>query len=372
MEILISGAGIAGPAAALALRKAGIPCELYEPYPEEDPGTGSFVTLTANGQDALAAIDADQPVLEASFDRNRIRVFSPDGHQLVNAELGQDHPAPRTITRAGLARVLCQQAANSGIPVHRGKRLATAETSPDGKVTASFADGTRTSADLLIGADGVHSPIRTFIDPDAPSPRYIGLLVACGYADRPPAPASADSYDMHYGHQAFFGCMDGPDNRIWWFARIPRPEPITTGFGNADQLAQAFDADGGPAAAIIRNTRSPITITSAYDIAHLPRWSNDTMIVIGDAAHATSPSTTQGASLAIEDAVILAQCLRDIHSAPDAFKTFERLRRDRVERVVQSGASGENPVPKAPQPQPANPAESVFDHHIDWAETARP
>jgi len=73
------------------------------------------------------------------------------------------------------------------------------------------------------------------------------------------------------------------------------------------------------------------------------------MIVIGDAAHAASPATTQGASIAIEDAVILAQCLRDIPRQADALVTFEHLRRGRVERVVQSGTSGENPVPRPPR-----------------------
>jgi len=91
------------------------------------------------------------------------------------------------------------------------------------------------------------------------------------------------------------------------------------------------------------------------------------MIVIGDAAHAASPTTTQGASMAIEDAVVLAQCLRDVPGQAAALGTYERLRRSRVERVVQSGASGDNPAPSAPAGQcRGNPADSVYTHHIDW------
>jgi 2-polyprenyl-6-methoxyphenol hydroxylase-like FAD-dependent oxidoreductase len=90
------------------------------------------------------------------------------------------------------------------------------------------------------------------------------------------------------------------------------------------------------------------------------------MIVIGDAAHAASPTTTQGASMAIEDAVVLAQCLRDIEGQADALRAYERLRRPRVERVVESGASGDNPVPAAPRTRRDGAAGSVYDHHIDW------
>jgi 2-polyprenyl-6-methoxyphenol hydroxylase-like FAD-dependent oxidoreductase len=107
-------------------------------------------------------------------------------------------------------------------------------------------------------------------------------------------------------------------------------------------------------------------VTSAFDLAHLPAWRSDAMLVIGDAAHATSPMTTQGASLAIEDAVVLARCLRDIPRQADALATYERLRRSRVEGIVRSGASGENPVPSAPGPRQAGPAGPPYTHHVDW------
>jgi 2-polyprenyl-6-methoxyphenol hydroxylase-like FAD-dependent oxidoreductase len=91
------------------------------------------------------------------------------------------------------------------------------------------------------------------------------------------------------------------------------------------------------------------------------------MIVIGDAAHAASPATTRGASLAIEDGIVLAQCLRDIPGQAAALATYEHLRRSRVERVVQAGAGGENPVPVPPGSRRGSQADSVYTHHIDWA-----
>lgn len=370
MKVLISGAGIAGPATAIALSKAGIASVLYEARPEEDTEAGAFVTIAANGQDALHAIGAHSPVSSASFPATRMRIFASDGTQAADLALGNGHPGPRTIGRSRLASVLRREAAARGVPVEFGKRLSSAARTRTG-VRAFFADGTDADGDALIGADGIRSPLRTVIDPAAPAPRYTGLMIACGYADTA-GTAEPGCYDMIHGSRAFLGHTVGPDGRTWWFARVPAPEltrrdqPATSACWR-DRLADVFTPDRTPAAALIRSTGT-ITVTSAYDIPHLPAWHNDRMTVIGDAAHATSPSTAQGASMALEDAAVLAQCLRDMPAVPEAFALFEKLRRDRVERIVRAGASAENPAPPSPPtgPRRGNPAEWLYGHHIDW------
>jgi 2-polyprenyl-6-methoxyphenol hydroxylase-like FAD-dependent oxidoreductase len=363
MKVLIAGGGIAGPTAGIALAKAGIGSEIYEAYPQEaGDGTGSFLTIMANGQDALRAIGAAGPVLDASFPATRLRVFDPRGTMIGDSSLGQDRPCPRTITRAGLSAVLRREAAARGVPVRYGKRLASAEAGPDGHVTAIFDDGTRAVGDLLIGADGIHSPVRALIDPAAPAPRSIGLVIACGYAPGAQDAAGPEGYSMYYGSRAFFGCTEGPDGRAWWFARIPADEDTAaamTASGDPDLIARSFDDDATPVAAVIRATPGPLTVTSARDITHLPAWSDRGMIVIGDAAHPVSPRTTQGASLAIEDAAVLAECLRDIPSADAALAAFERRRREQVESVVRSGGGDENPAPPARPASGGSQAESV-------------
>jgi 2-polyprenyl-6-methoxyphenol hydroxylase-like FAD-dependent oxidoreductase len=367
MKVLIAGGGIAGPAAAIALDKAGIGAEVFEAYPEDTDGTGAFLTLTDNGQDALRAIDAGPALFAASFPATRLRVFSPSGDLLADAPLGRDHPCPRTITRAALSGLLRTEAAARGIPVRYGRRVASAVAGPDGRVTVTCDDGTRATGDLLIGADGIHSPVRALIDRDAPAPRYTGLTIACGYTQAPPpAAAGTEGFAMYYGSRAFFGCTAAPDGRTWWFARVPGLPAAGPGAYDADRIAAEYDGDRTPAARLIRSTPGPLTVTSAFDLAHLPTWRSDAMLVIGDAAHATSPMTTQGASLAIEDAVVLARCLRDIPRQADALATYERLRRSRVEGIVRSGASGENPVPSAPGPRQAGPAGPAYTHHVDW------
>jgi 2-polyprenyl-6-methoxyphenol hydroxylase-like FAD-dependent oxidoreductase len=95
-----------------------------------------------------------------------------------------------------------------------------------------FGDGTSAAEDLLIGADGIHSPVRTLIDPGASAPRYTGLTIACGYSPAPrPAAAGTEGYAMYFGSRGFFGCAAGPDGRTWWSARGRghRPPPDSAG-----------------------------------------------------------------------------------------------------------------------------------------------
>jgi 2-polyprenyl-6-methoxyphenol hydroxylase-like FAD-dependent oxidoreductase len=370
-KALIIGGGIAGPATAIALHKAGISAAVYEAYPADaSDDAGAFLTIAANGQDALQAIDVLEPVLDASFPARQLRMFDAAGTKLADAVLGRDHPCPQTITRASLSRILCDEATRCGVPLAHGKRL-TGVTSRGGQVTAFFADGSSAEADVLIGADGIHSLVRTLIDPVAPAPRYVGLTIACGYADHTQADGDLDGYQMIYGSRGFFGHTTAPDGRTWWFARIPGAELTAADLSApADHwrktLADTFAEDNSPAADIINSTRDRITITSAYDIPTLPTWHNDSMVVIGDAAHAASPSTAQGASMALEDAVILAQCLRDHPAIPDALTVYESLRRERVEHVVRSGANATNPKPPTPGSRQPSSVDWLFKHHINW------
>lgn len=376
-RVLIIGGGIAGPAAAIALHKAGISATICEGRPADAASAGAFLTVSANGQDALRAIDAYKPVADESFPAHRIKVFGPGGNQLADIPLGGGHDCPRTLTRAALSSTLLAHAASLGVPVEYGRKLATASAGPGGQVTAVFTDGSTAEADLLIGADGIRSAVRTLIDRAAPAPRYTGLMIACGYATDPPATADPDTYHMIYGSTAFFGHTRAPCGQAWWFARIPGPEN-TPGQAPAsdwkERAATAFDPDDTPAAVIIRATDEPITVTSAYAIPSLPAWHDGTaMVLIGDAAHAASPSTAQGASQAIEDAVTLARCLRDHREIPHALDTYEKLRRDRAERVVRSGADGTNPAPPDPARQaPRDPSATdwLLGHHINWDQPA--
>ncbi len=346
---LVIGAGIAGPVAAMALRKAGIQPTVYEAHPSGAEGIGTFLTIASNGIDALRAIGADQMALAAGFPTPTITLRSTTGKNLGRARTGLTLPGgttSHTLKRADLYQALYQEAVRRGIDVQHGKRLAAAEQTRDG-VRAVFDDGTDAVGDVLIGADGIHSTVRKLIDPTAPEPTYIGLINLGGYTRGVEVDAEPGSYTMIYGKRAFFGYVLAPSGEVWWFANIPRPGEPARGEAEAitpaqwqTRLAGLYAADTGPAARLVQasGTTGISKASPIHSTPHLPAWRNDRMIVIGDAAHAPTPTSGQGASLSIEDAVVLAQCLRDLPTPQHAFARFQALRRARAERIIKQAA----------------------------------
>lgn len=163
------------------------------------------MTIMNNGLDALEAIEARQPVVDSAFPTNSVEFLSGTGKRLGEVPIGGGTVAgPHTIKRATLYRVLHAEAARRGIPIEHGKRLTGAETT-NGRVTATFDDGTQAQGDLLVGADGIHSATRAIIDPNAPKPTYKGVRVVCGYASDAPVAPKPGCYRMIYGKRAFFG-----------------------------------------------------------------------------------------------------------------------------------------------------------------------
>jgi 2-polyprenyl-6-methoxyphenol hydroxylase-like FAD-dependent oxidoreductase len=270
--------------------------------------------------------------------------------------------------------------------IEHGKQLVRAEQDGTGGVTAFFADGTQASGDLLVGADGVHSATRVLIDPRAPQPAYTGWNIVFGAVRQVLAASSRDSYYMYFGRRASCGHTISPDGETWWFANVPCAERELAGASPAQlrqRLADLFAGDHIPTVQEIRATDDAhITATACYQLPSLPTWSRAGMTLAGDAVHVASPVTTQGASMAIEDAVTLAKCLRDLPDMPAAFRAYEQLRRERVERVVAAGIR--NIGPRLPGPlkrllrdlavarRARRPdVEWLHLHHIDWsADTA--
>ena len=392
---LIIGGGIAGPLAAMALRKAGIGSVVYEAYAGGADGAGSFLTFASNGLDALRAIDAHHLVLAEGFPTPRMTIQSGTGRRLGDVPNGATLPdgtVSQTLRRADLYRTLRDEAVRRGVRVEYGKRLVDATNMPDGGLIARFEDGTEATGDLLIGADGIHSRTRRIIDPSAPDARYLPVLDVGGYARDVRVPAEPGTFRMIFGKRAFFGYAVHPSGEVWWFANAPRPDEPSraelAAIGTEEwrrMLTGLFAEDAGPAAELVRATPGELSGWATYDLPSVPTWHRGAMILIGDAAHATAPSSGQGASLAIEDAVVLARCLRDLPDTGEAFAVYERLRRARVERIVAHGARMSNskaagPVARAlrdlmlpvilKRVASGGALAWMHDHHIDWDEKA--
>jgi FAD-dependent urate hydroxylase len=351
-KALVVGGGVAGPVAAMALKQAGIDSVVYEAYASGADDAGAFLTFSSNGLDALSAIDAHHLLLAEGFPTPRMTIQNGTGKHLGDVPLGgklPDGTVSQTLRRADLYRTLRDEAVRRGARIEYGMRVVDAETTPDGSVTARFEDGTEARGDLLIGADGIHSRTRRIIDPSAPGARYIPVLNIGGYARGVRVQAEPGSFRMIFGKRAFFGYAVHPSGEVWWFANPPSAEEPTraelAAMGTEqwrEILIDLFAGDATPAVEIIRSTPGKLAGWATYDLPSVPRWHRGSMIIIGDAAHATAPSSGQGASMAIEDAVVLARCLRDLQYTGQAFAAYEQLRRARVERIVAHGARTSN------------------------------
>ncbi|WP_344416098.1 FAD-dependent oxidoreductase, partial [Pseudonocardia ailaonensis] len=391
---LVIGAGVAGPVVAMALQQAGIAVEVFEGTETGADELGSWLTLQVNGLDALRAIDAHAAVAPLGFPTLRMRFFSGTGKELGVMSMGDPLPdgtVPRLVPRAGLYRALRDEAVRRGVRIHYGKRLADASSSATG-VRATFTDGTTADGDLLIGCDGIRSRVRTLIDQAAPAARYVPVLNVGGYVPDLAVDAPPDEFQMMFGKRCFFGWARSPSGGVGWFANPPqRDEPrrgelaaITDAEWRA-RLIDLLSVDDSPACDIVRAAPGPLFGWATYDMPPVPHWHRDRMVIIGDAAHATSPASGQGASMALEDAIVLAKCLRDVSDVEHAFATFDAIRRSRVEAVVEVGKRGSSQKAAGPVGRVIRDAmmpvilkrlaskggaspDWLHRHHIEWDE----
>jgi len=348
---LIIGSGVAGAAAAMALQKAGVESVVYEARPTSPAGIGEFLTLATNGVNALRTLDADAAAIAAGFPTTALTLWSGTGRRLGAAVVSMTLPdgaTGYTMKRADLYQALTDQVIARGIRIEYGKRLVAA-TQVDGGVHAHFADGSEATGAILIGCDGIHSTVRRLIDPKAPPPKYAGLVNLGGFVRGVHVDDAPGTYHMIFGKRAFFGYAVTLDGEVWWFANLPEPhEPARAALAatSSDEwrrrLITLFAEDAGPAVRLIEATPHNLVASTFYTQPHLPHWRTERMIVIGDAAHAPSPSSGQGASLSIEDAVYLAMRLRDTPDASKAFADFEQMRRARVEPIIRAAARVNN------------------------------
>jgi 2-polyprenyl-6-methoxyphenol hydroxylase-like FAD-dependent oxidoreductase len=339
---LVIGGGIAGPVAAMALQKAGIEPTVYEAYPSPATTIGGALAIAPNGVAALATIGARGAVLEQAIPISA-QVMAVGGRRIEMPKL-EGLPPLQMVDRTGLHLALHDAATARGIPVVHGARLVGAEQGPDG-VTATFADGRTATADVLVGADGVRSTVRKLIDRDAPGPDFTGLLGFEGLAEHE-VDARPETMTFSFGKKAYYLYWPEPGGGTRWGANLPYDRPLSLTEAREVPTAKWWEilretyADDDPGAALVRSTPvESLGVTGALHIMpKVPHWHRGRMVLVGDSAHAPSNSSGQGASLAIESAVELARCLRDLPDVPSAFAAFEGMRRDRVEGIAGRAA----------------------------------
>ncbi|MFF4255879.1 FAD-dependent oxidoreductase [Streptomyces sp. NPDC001663] len=377
-RVLVIGGGIAGTATALALRKAGFDVEVYEAHPDSAEDLGAFLTLASNGMRALAQLDASPAVTALGFPLTSMRVLDDRGAELAQVPLGEAADPGlryRCLRRGDLNAALQAEGARRGIGIRHGTRLASVEDEPGG-VTAHFTDGTTATGDLLMGADGLNSTVRRLLAPDV-QPLYAGQRVFYGYTGAAPLSEPEARITMVRGSTAAFGYAVSPEGETYWFARVagePLPaDELADGTPAAwrDLLVPLLRKDATPAADIVAATGDDVMVTNATEIPTGSPWRSGRTLLIGDAAHAASPATGQGASMALEDAVVLAKSLRDAPDTQTALSLYEELRRPRVEHNITVSGNISRGGPSTRGAAAPRPGEDELVRLLEWEADVR-
>lgn len=356
--IAIIGGGIAGPALALFLKREGINAVIYEGrFPNDHSGGG--LGLAMNGMRVMDQLGLADKIRAAGSTYSGFRFFNQHGKLLTDIE-DQKTDQLKTLgvclPRQSVHEVLVDELHQENIQIHFGKKLKSLDLQSN-NTTCVFEDGHSITADIVIAADGLNSRVRNIIMPEAPKPEYTGILGFGGFIPEDKIPAqflpATNRMEMIFGNVGFFGyaragLKNGRPMLLWWNATPGKEINRKEIFEMNDQAKKAFllELHRGwckPVETIIQESDLGIFADNIYDIKSLPSWSNGNILLIGDAAHAVSPHAGQGASMALEDAWYLARALKsNLHDPQKAFQEFEKIRRTRVEKVVQLGRRSGN------------------------------
>jgi 2-polyprenyl-6-methoxyphenol hydroxylase-like FAD-dependent oxidoreductase len=340
--IAICGAGVAGLTLATKLSSLGMNTVVFEARTENAIcSEGEFLTLASNGMNGLRAIDCYEDVVAAGIKTTGIEIVNAKGKRLGLADqtdVEQVFGAPSlTIRRGTLAKILLQKAKVGGIPVHFERRATGSQQDSEG-VEITFSDGSHVKASLLIAADGLRSRIRKIVFPEYPEPHYTGLIGTGGLTDIEVPPTNG-VMRMTFGNNAFFGYLKVPNHPVYWFNSYASEKggdgKVQDPIGYAKQILGLHADDPAPNSTILSAVNKIERNYPVFDMPPLPKWSKGRVVLVGDAAHAVGPHAGQGASMGIEDALVLAACLSLEKNYSQAFDRYEQLRRGRVEKVVK-------------------------------------
>ncbi|MFY1614731.1 FAD-dependent oxidoreductase [Micromonospora sp. WMMD736] len=346
MRALIVGGGVAGAAAAITLRRIGWDPVVFEAYRRTAHDVGAYLFIASNGLDALDSFGMKAAILRRGLDMRSVVAHSHTGRRLGSSPFGRhraDATPTQMIDRSDLYGALLEEAERQGVPIEHGKRFVGLEETDDG-VRVFFDDGGSAEGDLVIGADGLWSKVRAAVDPDGPALEPTAIVGVGGRTGRLDVPGAPGDFQTFFGSKAFFGYVRQPDGTVQWLATpdIDTPEAaVELAALPAEQwraeLCRMLEVDRTPASRIVAATVNSYPPSVAHALPDGRPWFTDRVVLIGDSAHLVRPSVGQGASMALEDAATLARCLRDIPDLRGAFERYDRIRRERIERVIKIG-----------------------------------
>jgi 2-polyprenyl-6-methoxyphenol hydroxylase-like FAD-dependent oxidoreductase len=351
-SVLVVGGGIGGLTAAIALRRKGIPVVIIERDPKWSV-YGVSIIQQMNVVRAMGQIGVLNAYLSKAtgFDSTTIFV-GPQGHQDAKFDTprlaGPDYPSNAGVRRRDLQQILGDEAKRLGAEIRLGVTVAAMDDDGTG-VDVTFSDGATGRFDIVVGADGIFSATRAAILPDAPKPSYTGQWV---WRYNLPRPADLDGIHI----------FAGPCNA----GLVPMTEELMYMFLVSEEPEGQMLAVEGAAAAMRARAKMPAPqlqpwleqITDDAGVVARPMevifladqpWHKGRVVLLGDAVHASTPHLAQGAGMAIEDALVLAEELSSAESPEAAFAAYRARRFSRVEHVALNSVKiGEMQMGKIP------------------------
>ncbi|MBW1252969.1 MULTISPECIES: FAD-dependent urate hydroxylase HpxO [Pantoea] len=338
MKAIVIGGGMGGMTAALALEQAGFETEVYEAVKTIRP-VGAAISVWPNGVKCLNALGLKEKV--RALGGNMAFMAYQDafsGDTLTRFSLAplvqQVGEFPYPIARAELQAMLLDAYGRSR--VNFGKRIVQVEQYASG-VIATFDDNSQAQGDFLVAADGTHSVIRDYVLDEKLPRRYAGYVNWNGLVRIDESIAPADQWTTFVGDGKRVSLMPVSGNRFYFFFDVPLPAGLEQDRSTMrDDLRHYFSDWSEPVQKLISaidvDTTNRVEI---HDIEPFQRFVKGRVVLLGDAAHSTTPDIGQGGCAAMEDAIVLASAL-SAHSLgiEDALLRYQMRRVERVKDLV--------------------------------------
>ncbi|KQS03781.1 oxidoreductase [Sphingomonas sp. Leaf357] len=351
-NVLVVGGGIGGMSAALALTRRGMQVALID----SDPNWrvyGAGITITGMSLRAFDDLGVLDDIRARGFVHNGMRPRRFTGEVLPGPPLAAEN-APPVMLGGGIMRpvlhdILSTRVRATGIDVRLGVAVQAIDQDDTG-VDVVLNDGTKERYDLVVGADGIFSTMRTMLFPDAPKPKFTDQGCWRIVADRPP---EIDRAEIYFGGPMKIGMSPISQDQMYVFLLEHVPgNPWFAPETHVAHLSELMAPFGGhiPAIRAALGDDSNIVYRPLEWLLLPDPWYKGRVVLIGDAAHATTPQMASGAGLAVEDGLVLADELSKTDDIAVALRGFMDRRFERAKLVVETSVkSGELEIAGAPQ-----------------------
>lgn len=337
-KVLIVGGGIGGLSLAIALRRRGIATDIVE-IKKVWTVYGVGIIQQSNVVRAMAQLGIVDKYLAASFSFDSVGIYTVEGHRVAMLPgkrlAGPEYPANLGISRLKLHEVLSHEAQALGASVTTGVTVESLQQSDSG-IHVKFTDGREGDYDIVVGADGIFSKIRKMVFPDAPEPHFTGQAVWRYNFKRP---KELDHLANFRGHKVNAGLVPLSQDLMYMYVTTIEPgNPKMAANELHTLMRDRIEGFGG----LIGEIRDQITdptqvVYKPMEVVLVPTpWYRGRVVLIGDAAHSTTPHLGQGAGMAIEDAIVLAEELDTDRTVKHQLSAFMKRRYDRCKFVVDS------------------------------------